>query len=178
MEALEQNITTPDPTDAETRSAKWRAVACLVFAGVVVVLIFAASWAPESQMTKLRWMPEWAARFADRDPNIRTAIPFIPLAFLLVLGFSWSRVKRPHVWALTVGGLCLLLSELGQRFLPNRTADVKDLMWGGLGIVVGTAGAWGARMLKRRDLNRHPSLRATPGQEAQRAQKKRCRGEH
>ena len=138
MEALEQNITTPDPTAAEKRSAKWRAVACLVFAGVVVVLIFAASWAPESQMTKLRWMPEWAARFADRDPNIRTAVPFIPLAFLLVLGFQGSKLKWPHVWAVTVGGLCLVLSELGQRFLPQRTADVKDLLWGGLGIVVGT----------------------------------------
>lgn len=115
METIEPSTVEASPADVKEHSRDWRAVAFLALAGVVVVLIFAASWAPESQMTKLRWMPEWAARFADRDPNIRTAVPFIPLAFLLVLGFSWSRLKWPLVGSGTVCGLCLVLSEMGDR---------------------------------------------------------------
>ncbi|MCF7676100.1 MAG: VanZ family protein [Akkermansiaceae bacterium] len=113
--------------------------------GAFIVMIMAASWAPDSQMTKLRWIPGWAARLADRDPNIRTAIPFIPLAFLLVRGFVWRGVKWPLGWAVLVSGVCLGLSELGQRFLPHRTADVNDLMWGGAGIALGTVLAWGRK---------------------------------
>jgi glycopeptide antibiotics resistance protein len=121
----------------EKRPSKWRATLPFALAGVFVILIMAASWAPESQMTKLSWIPGWIANLADREPNIRTAIPFIPLAFLLFRGLSARRVKRPLIGALMTCTLLLFLAELGQNFLPHRTADVKDLMWGGVGIGLG-----------------------------------------
>ena len=114
----------------------------LTLSGVLIALILAVSRAPESQMTQLSWLPGWLANLADRDPNIRTAVPFVPLTFLLSLGLRKCRVKRALAWATMVSGLCLVLSELGQKFLPNRTVDVKDLMWGAAGIAVGTALAW------------------------------------
>ncbi len=100
-------------------------------------------------MTELRWVPRWLAAWADRDPNLRTAIPFVPLAFLLVLGSAGMGCKRPLRLALTVGGACLAISEFGQLFLPHRSADVKDLMWGGLGILLGAGIAWGCGKLNR-----------------------------
>ena len=72
--------------DEEKRPLKWRATLAFALAGVFVILIMAASWAAESQMAKLEWLPRWAGTLADRDPNIRTAVPFIPLSFLLVNG--------------------------------------------------------------------------------------------
>lgn len=116
----------------------------LVILGLAVVmlgLVLVVSWAPESQMTKLHWLPRWVAALADHDPNIRTAVPFIPVALLLVLGFSWSGFKWPMLWSVMVSGACLSLSEFGQMFLPQRTADVRDLMWGGIGIAVGAVAA-------------------------------------
>jgi hypothetical protein len=111
-------------------------------AGLVGVILL-ASWAPDSRMTALRWIPSWLANWADRDPNLRTAIPFIPLAFLLVRGFAMSNLKRPLAWAVGVSGVCLAFSELGQVFLPLRTADLMDLLWGGVGILLGAVAAWG-----------------------------------
>ena len=107
----------------------------LILSGILVVLVAAASWVPSSRMTELRWVPEWIARWADRDPNIRTAVPFIPLAFLLVRGFARCGLKWPVVGSLLVSGVSLGLAELGQVLLPSRTADVADLMWGGAGIL-------------------------------------------
>ena len=144
METMKPILVDDVSAAVEKRFSKWRPAMLLTLAGVLICIILAASWAPESQITQLRWVPGWIGNLADRDPNIRTAIPFIPLAFLLFLGFSRTKVKWPIAGSVTVCGLCLVLSELGQRFIPHRTADVKDLLWGGGGIAVGTALAWAA----------------------------------
>ena len=94
-------------------------------------------------MTQLRWLPRWVGDLADRDPNFRTAIPFIPLAFLLVHGFGWCGVKASIAISIMICGLCLGASEFGQSYLPHRTADTTDLMWGSIGILIGTGIAWG-----------------------------------
>ena len=99
-------------------------------------------------MTALGWVPTWLAALADRDPNLRTAVPFIPLAFLLMQGFAWRGWKWPALGSVLVSGVCLGLSELGQVFLPFRTADVADLLWGGAGILVGVGIAWGMGRMK------------------------------
>ena len=125
--------------DEEKRPLKWRATLAFALAGVFVILIMAASWAAESQMAKLEWLPRWAGTLADRDPNIRTAVPFIPLSFLLVNGLWKLGICKALIWSLAVSATCLGLSEFGQVFLPHRTADVRDLMWGGCGILVGSA---------------------------------------
>ena len=116
---------------------KLRAVMFFALAAILILLILAASWAADSRMTQLRWLPGWAGALADRDPNLRTAIPFIPLAFLLAHGFGWCRAKWPVAWSIMICGFCLGASELGQNFLASRTADATDLMWGGIGISIG-----------------------------------------
>ena len=106
-----------------------------------MVLILVASWSPDSKMTALRWVPGQLAIWADRDPNIRTAVPFVPLAFVLVYSFAKCNLKRPAVWAVGGCGVLLGLSEFGQTYLPHRTADVKDLIWGLAGIALGAVAA-------------------------------------
>lgn len=146
MKSKVQAMAEPLQEPVKTEPAKWRSMAFLFLAGLLMVLILAASWAPDSRMAALRWVPDCIARLADRDPNLRTAVPFIPLAFLLVRGCARSNLKWPLAWAVGVSAVCLGLSEFGQVFLPLRTADAKDLLWGGVGIAVGTVLAW---VLKR-----------------------------
>lgn len=122
--------------------SKRRSLMFFALAAILILLILAASWAPDSRMTQLRWVPAWAGDLADRDPNFRTAIPFIPLAFLLVHGFAWSGAKWSLAWSIMICGLFLGVSEFGQNFLARRTADGTDLMWGGIGILIGTGIAW------------------------------------
>ena len=145
----------------ETKDAgysKGRALVFLALSVLLIGLILAASWASDSRMTELRWVPRWLAMLADREPNSRTAIPFIPLAFLLAHGFAMlfrparSSARRGLRWGLLgsviVCGFSLSLSEFGQIFIPGRTADLMDLLWGSFGIVVGIGIAWGTSHLK------------------------------
>ncbi|MCX6868824.1 MAG: VanZ family protein [Verrucomicrobia bacterium] len=127
---------------AQPHSTKARSFVFLVPAAVLMLLILAASWAPDSRMTQLGWVPRWVAILADRFPNIRTAVPFIPLAFLLVCGLRIRGSKRPLAWTLMLSLACLCLAEFGQIFLPGRTADGWDLLWGGGGVLLGTGAAW------------------------------------
>jgi len=130
-----------EPSKARGES-KRGSILLFVFSALLIFLILAVSWVPDSRMTELHWLPRWVAALADRDPNIRTAVPFIPVAFLLLLGFSWRGVKSPVLWSVGVCGVCVLLSESGQLFLPSRTADVRDLLWGMSGACVGVVSAW------------------------------------
>ena len=142
METSEPTISKPPQHSEQKRYPNRRGLAFFVLSGVLVILITIASWVSDSRMTALRWVPGWMGDWADRDPNIRTAIPFIPLAFLLTQGFASCKLKRPLVWSVILSSACLGLSEFGQIFLPNRTADVRDLVWGGTGILMGTGMAW------------------------------------
>jgi VanZ like family len=135
---IQNSTLPPSPTAELARPRDRRGMVLLFLSAGLVWLILLASWAPDSRMTALRWVPGWLANWADRDPNLRTAIPFIPLAFLLTHGFRSCKLKWPAAWAVLLCGLCLLFSEFGQVFLPLRTADVRDLLWGGVGIAVGT----------------------------------------
>jgi hypothetical protein len=111
----------------------------LLLAGVLVCLIGAASWAPGSRMSELRWVPAWVAAEADQHPNLRTGIPFIPLAFMLTYGLASRGLKRPRILAMGFCVACLGSVEAGQLLLPERTADAKDLAWGMAGIFLGLA---------------------------------------
>lgn len=137
MEPIAQLMEQPPQVPEARPGTKWPGIIVLSLSAVLVALILAASWSADSRMTTLRWLPGWAAQWADRDPNFRTAIPFIPLAFLLLRGFAWRGWKSPLLGAALVCGGCLGLSELGQVFLPARTADVADLLWGAAGIASG-----------------------------------------
>ena len=149
METSERTISKPPQNSEQKRYPNRRGLAFFVLSGVLVILITIASWVSDSRMTGLRWVPGWMGDWADRDPNIRTAIPFIPLAFLLTQGFAWRGHQWPVAWSVILCGACLGLSEIGQIFLPHRTADMADLMWGGIGILVGAVLAWGMSHWRR-----------------------------
>ena len=141
-------------------SVSARAWGLLASAVLLMVLILAASWAADSRMTEQRWLPRWVAFLADRDPNIRTAVPFVLLAFLLAKGFSRCGFKRPLIGAMVVCLACVGVAEFGQAFLPGRTADVWDVLWGGAGCLMGMGAA---RIMRDGCASRDNSWRATGG---------------
>jgi len=46
----------------QAQDPKWRRLVFWLFAGGLIGMIFAASWAAESQMTELGWLPGWMGR--------------------------------------------------------------------------------------------------------------------
>ncbi|GEM_PF-6859402 len=81
-------------------------------------------------------MPNFVAKWADMEVNynIRTAIP------LLVVGLCTGLIlvvykKSSYSWFLSwlVLTALVFVAELGQLFLPLRSFDLGDVIWGAFG---------------------------------------------
>lgn len=114
----------------------------LLWVGSIVAafLVLALSWAPDSRMQMLNWMPNWLARWADSGgvvSTMRTGVPLVAVGLLLSLACRGSGVTR---WCLSGIGLALVLvlvAECGQHFRSGRSPNLGDVIWGGTGALVG-----------------------------------------
>ena len=112
----------------------------VIFLVIAIILLFAtlsASWTAQSKMSHVPWIPSLVGEWADRDPNLRTAIPFVGLAFFVTVALHCFGRWWSLIFALLVSLVVLAAAEVGQLYLPDRTADWKDIGWGSLGALIG-----------------------------------------
>ena len=81
-------------------------------------------------------VPKWISSWADKRAfeNIRTAVPLFFLGGLLGVFLMIKRAYKKRwlgLWLVTV--LVVFLAELGQLFMPLRTFDWFDVIWGAVG---------------------------------------------
>ncbi len=102
----------------------WRQAAVLAGLGCIALVVW------------LSWIPrEWEVR-TGLAGQIEHVIAYAGTAGLLRLGLGSSR-------ALRVGALLVLLAgilEVGQIWIPGRTAQVVDFLASGSGAILGTLG--------------------------------------
>ncbi|WP_166521574.1 VanZ family protein [Zobellia amurskyensis] len=130
-------------------------ITILFIVGVSAILFL--SWKTNPNLKELPFIPEWLSDWTDqvRNNRRRTAVPFIGLG--LLTGFYLISIKRTtlsfwiYVWAILFIIVCL--AEAGQYFLPSRSLDLKDVIWGVIGSTVGLAvtftGLYAVRLLKK-----------------------------
>lgn len=133
---------------------------------LLVLAIFYFSWVPSPDLRTTGLLPQWLALWTERNHNLRTAVPFFALGFCAVY---WK--KRPSTEILLL--LCfalVLLAESGQRYLPGRHFDIRDIGWGMVGGVLGfDAGIFFLRFYNR-FFFRHKRQR-TPNKKSKRIHK-------
>ena len=56
--------------------------------------------------------------------------------------------RRPGGWALAIGSIYGLSDEFHQAFVPQRSADLADLITDGIGLALGIAIVWVWRTLR------------------------------
>tara|TARA_R110001632_G_scaffold17995_2_gene56257 strand:- start:479 stop:913 length:435 start_codon:yes stop_codon:yes gene_type:complete len=128
-------------------------VLVLFLLGIGAVLIFYLSWKVDPNLEETSFIPEWLAEWADNAHNDRkrTGVPFIGLGILLggyLLYVGKSTVNNWSIaWLIMI--IVVGIAELGQYFLPSRSPDIEDIIWGGLGAGVGLALPWCARFIWR-----------------------------
>ena len=105
-----------------------------------ICIIFYLSWIPEPQLGKVWFIPSFIARWADEKNNdsIRTAVPFV---FLGILTGIYLAYRKGHWYGWLVSAVVLItiacIAEAGQFFLPHRSFDVADILWGSAGGIAG-----------------------------------------
>lgn len=105
-----------------------------------IFLIFGLSWVPNPNLRELPLIPSWISNWTDEYSNsrIRTAIPFILLSLVIGAWFCYKRLSLHSyflAWVVLTG--VVVLAELGQYFIPLRDVDVKDVLWGSAGSLLG-----------------------------------------
>ena len=90
---------------------------------------------PSPSISELPFIPDWLAAWADRNWDLRTAVPFFFLSLLwtLLAGRRPGRLVAGH---LALAAL-LILTELAQILLPERHAGLPDILWGLAGLSAG-----------------------------------------
>ncbi|MCA0365862.1 MAG: hypothetical protein LCH67_17615 [Bacteroidetes bacterium] len=115
---------------------KWFKVTSWVLIGVLMGFTLYCSWVPLPQMEKMGIFPGWLSAWADAPQNqdLRTAVPFLFMGFLISLRF-----KKIRLWlGITLAGASLLLAEAGQLFLVKRHFSWLDIGYGLAGLLIGT----------------------------------------
>lgn len=124
-----------------------------VFLGIVaslgIFLVFYFSWLPNPDIGLKSYFPIWLGKWTNRNPNLRTAVPFVFLGLfgeLLLIHNEKSLFKRSLIF------ICLIaivtLAELGQLLLPMRHFDIRDIGWGAFGSAFGIGLGLSVKSLK------------------------------
>jgi VanZ family protein len=75
-------------------------------------------------------LPQWILDWSNTYFNVRTAIPFLAIGYLLALN------QKSYV-AFSICLFIVCIAEAGQLYLPGRNADLKDVFYGALGTIIG-----------------------------------------
>ncbi len=123
----------------------------LVMAGSFIGSSLYFSWIPDPHLTHLGWLPGLIGNWADEYYNLRTAVPFFAIMFWV---YAYLRLTPTHARRQKIlpplAFLLPVFAEYGQMFLPERSADWRDVLWGWLGLAAGYASARVCRALLRR----------------------------
>ncbi|WP_158974660.1 VanZ family protein [Cellulophaga sp. L1A9] len=106
-----------------------------------IALIFLFSWKTNPNVGEYSFLPDWLINWADqyRNSRKRTAVPFVFLGFLAGIYLIYIQKKSLRFWILTgiILVLTVIIAELGQYFIPSRSPDLKDVLWGSIGAGLG-----------------------------------------
>ena len=100
-----------------------------------IFCVFYFSWLPNPSFVNQSYLPRWLVYWADVYVQLRTAVPFLAIGFILQF------LCKPHGF-FTLKGLIfslivVLIAEGGQFLLPYRHPDVMDILFGVLGSMAG-----------------------------------------
>jgi hypothetical protein len=108
-----------------------------------IIGIFYYSWLPNPSLASENYLPLWLRNWSNIYFNLRTAVPFVGLSFLLELWSSITPKKRVYkkwtsrIMNITIAGIIVSIAEIGQFFIAKRHPDSMDLLFGLAGSIIG-----------------------------------------
>lgn len=105
-----------------------------IIAILFILIIFYLSWLRNANFERIGFIPKWLNDWSNIHGQLRTAVPFIPLGFLL------NTYKKKWIISLTGLLICFLvvcIAEIGQFFIITRVTDTVDIFFGVVGALFG-----------------------------------------
>jgi glycopeptide antibiotics resistance protein len=109
----------------------------------VIGTVFYFSWLPDHNLESETYLPKWLLNWSNYYYNLRTAVPFVAVGFLLeaYTQYKSSNDKNSNFMQnLGIATIIVCLAEGGQFLIQKRSPDLMDVFFGILGSFTGGLG--------------------------------------
>jgi glycopeptide antibiotics resistance protein len=117
----------------------------LLVLAICVFGVFYFSWLPKPDLCTETYLPSWLRNWSNYYYNLRTAVPFVAIGFLLEVARgrnsrTGTSTKRYRLFFQNTGiaAVVVCIAEGGQFLLKNRSPDWMDVFFGIVGNVIGS----------------------------------------
>lgn len=115
----------------------------IVFIFVIVAVLY-FSWLPDPSFKNETYLPNWVLKWSEHYYNLRTAIPFLAVGFLLEAytqdkSSNQIKYRKNYNFIQNIGIAIIIvcIAEGGQFLIRKRNPDLMDVFYGILGSLVG-----------------------------------------
>lgn len=113
----------------------------------VIGIVFYFSWLPDHSFGSETYLPKWLLNWSNYYYNLRTAVPFVAIGFLLeayTQHMSSNRINHDEnsnfMQNLGIATIIVCIAEGGQFLIQKRNPDLMDVFYGILGSFMGGLG--------------------------------------
>lgn len=110
----------------------------------VIAGVFYFSWLPDSSFKDETYLPSWLLKWSNHYYNLRTAIPFLAVGFLLE-AYTQDKIANEinyrknlnFIQNVGIATIIVCIAEGGQFLIQKRNPDLMDVFYGILGSLIG-----------------------------------------
>jgi glycopeptide antibiotics resistance protein len=119
-----------------------RIILLLLF--LVIGVVFYFSWLPDPSFKNQTYLPQWLLNWSNQYYNLRTAIPFIAVGFLLEAytqrkgsSIAYQNKNLNFIQNIGISTVIVCIAEGVQVLIERRSQDLMDVFYGVLGSLIG-----------------------------------------
>lgn len=113
----------------------------------VIATVFYFSWLSDPSLESETYLPKWLLNWSNDYYNLRTAIPFVVVGFLLE-AYAEHMSSNPinhnknsnFMQNIGIATIIVCIAEGGQFLIQKRNPDLMDVFFGILGSFIGGLG--------------------------------------
>ncbi|WP_418263488.1 VanZ family protein [Flavobacterium faecale] len=121
---------------------------------VTIAIVFYYSWQSDPSLENNTYLPQWLLKWSNEYYNLRTAIPFLAVGFLLEAYSQYKGIyemnynqKASFFQNIGIATIIAFVAEGGQFLIQSRSPDLMDVFYATIGSLIGGLGYYMFSML-------------------------------
>lgn len=110
----------------------------------VIGVVFYFSWLPDPSLRTESYLPRWLLNWSNHYYNLRTAVPFLAVGFLLEAYVQQKSSNETNqsknlnfIQNIGIAAIIVCIAEGGQFIVQKRNPDIMDVFYGIIGSIAG-----------------------------------------